>query len=45
MFCRSIILYLFKCTTEIIQVNEGPIFVSLILTHKGNSRIKVKLKS
>jgi len=45
MFCRSITLYLFKCSTEIIQVNEGPIFDSPILTHKGNWRIKVKLNS
>jgi hypothetical protein len=43
MFCSSIMLYLFQCGTEIIQVNEGPILVSPILTHKGPLPIKVKL--
>jgi len=37
-------LYLFICGTEIIQVNESPILVSPILTHKGYWRLKVKLK-
>jgi len=36
-------LYLFKCSTEIINVNEGLILVGPILTHNGNWRIKVKL--
>jgi len=38
-------LYLFKWSTEIIQVTEGRILVSPILTHKGHLRIKVKLNN
>jgi len=45
MFCRSIMLYLFKWSTEIIQVTDGRILVSPILNHKSHLRIKVTLNN
>jgi len=36
MFCSSIMLYLFKFIIEIIQLTEGRMLVSPVLTHKGH---------
>ena len=44
MFCRSIMLYLFKFSMEFIQVTECRMLVSPVLTHKGHWRIKMKFK-
>jgi len=37
-------LYLFQFSIESIQVTEGRMLVSPVLTHKGHWRMKVKLK-
>jgi len=43
MFCRSIMLYLFKFSIEIIQLTEGRMLVSPVLNHKDHWCMKLKL--